>query len=469
MEDEITPSYVWAIRFIAALAAIIGVFFVLKDYKQQLENEHSGKTRKVWSGISYRDRTVIVKTPLRSAAAAGFASERVWSGEDDWEPAIAVDPSSQYVYQMTTRYSGPKPCNNCRLPAIVFRSSSDGGATWSGDSFLPITRHTQNDPQMEVATDGTIYAVFLDDYNPGIKFTKSTNRGATWSEPFRLTGGGRKPNWSDKPVLAISPDGQHVYIAFNASDSYVVASHNFGQSFESAVKTNNDQRYWFHSAGAVAPNGDVYFAAADFSQTYTGDSNINILRSTNQGSSWSTQRLDTSAEMPPCDWADGCYLGFLGPSIGVAINGTGSMVIAYNAGINAGEAQKLWVRTSSNGVNWSERQQVSQSSNSINNAFPAVAAGTNDFRLVWQDDSNAITTAWNTWLSTSQNGGQSWSTAVRLSDLSSGAPYKTAQGYRFPYGDYLEIAVSSSGTNHIIWGEGDSYTGPGGSWYTSGN
>jgi hypothetical protein len=28
--------------------------------------------------------------------------------------------------------------------------------------------------------------------------------------------------------------------------------------------------------------------------------------------------------------------------------------------------------------------------------------------------------------------------------------------------------VDAGGRNHIVWGEGDSFTGPGGTWYTSG-
>jgi hypothetical protein len=33
------------------------------------------------------------------------------------------------------------------------------------------------------------------------------------------------------------------------------------------------------------------------------------------------------------------------------------------------------------------------------------------------------------------------------------------------YGDYGEIAITSGGKTIAIWGEGDSYTGPGGTWY----
>ena len=429
-----------------------------------------GKTKKVWAGKSYRAQTVVAATPT-PAAAAGFDSERVWSGEDDWEPAVAADPSSDYVYQLTTRYSGVKACKGCPFPVMIFRSSSDGGASWNPDQFLAVTKKAQNDPQIEVANDGAIYVLWLDSYNPGVKFTKSTDRGVTWSTPYQFTGKGKKPGWSDRPILAISQDGNDVYAAFNSSDSYVASSHDSGETWSANVKTSDDTRYWFHSAGAVAPDGTVYFATADYSQDYTGDTNIGIIKSTNGGASWQTVRVDTSREMADCSWAEGCYFGFFGPSAGIAVDSTGRVVIAYNAGNSAGGAQRMYVRYSTDqGNTWSARQEVSDPGANVNNGFPALAAGNSasDFRLIWQDDRNGTTTSWNTWYRQSSNGGATWSAAVRLSDASSGAPYKTSAGYKFPYGDYLEIAVDGSGRNHFVWGEGDSYTGPGGTWYTRG-
>jgi hypothetical protein len=101
----------------------------------------------------------------------------------------------------------------------------------------------------------------------------------------------------------------------------------------------------------------------------------------------------------------------------------------------------------------------------VHNAFPGVAAhptAAGDFRVTWQDDRVQSQTGWNTWYRRTTNGGTSWSADIRLSDLATGAPYKSASGYQFPYGDYHELAVSSDGWNHVIWGAGTSYTGPGG-------
>ena len=131
-----------------------------------------GKGRKQPSTLSYFDQTKVDAAPT-PGAAPGFDAERVWSGFDDWEPAVAADPSTSDIYQMTTRYNGPKPCNGCPLPAMIFRRSRDGGATWDPDRFMPTTKAKQNDPQVEVASDGSIYVVWIDGYDPGVRFTRS--------------------------------------------------------------------------------------------------------------------------------------------------------------------------------------------------------------------------------------------------------------------------------------------------------
>lgn len=445
----------------------LGVLLLLNRAEPGTTTGEAEKT--TGSGRSFVGQVEIARRPNASPLNPLFAASRAWSGEDDWEPAVAADPSSSYIYQMTTRYSGPAACRNCALPAIVFRRSADGGATWETDRFLSPSRRTQNDPMIEVATDGAIYVAWLEQYRPGVKFSRSTDRGQTWSEPVTFTELFRKPRWNDRPVLAISDDGRHVYIAFNSSDSYVVASHDFGATWSPPVKTNNDGRYWFHSAGAVAPNGAVYFGTVDFSQDYTGPANIGVLRSADGGASWSHTLLDVSAEMPDCGWAAGCYFGFLGPSIGLAADDAGRVVAAYHLGDAPGEPQRMVARVSADGVTWGTRTTLSAAALE-HNAFPAVAAGpgAGDFRVVWQGSADGRTDAWNTWYRRTTNGGNTWSAPVRLSDTTAAAPYRHADGYRFPYGDYLELAVDGNGWNHVIWGEGVSYTGPGGTWYTAG-
>ena len=73
--------------------------------------------------------------------------------------------------------------------------------------------------------------------------------------------------------------------------------------------------------------------------------------------------------------------------------------------------------------------------------------------------------AWNAWSSRSADGGLTWAPAVRISDAVSGAAYKDAAGFDEIYGDYGEIAITSEGKTIATWGEGLSWSGPGGVWF----
>jgi len=418
--------------------------------------------RKKSSGISYASQTYVQLTPSASLAASGFDSERVWGGGDDWEPAVAADPGAPYVYQMTTRYT--------TSPAeIVFRRSVDGGATWEADQvFIP----NSADPLVEVADDGTVFTLGIVFNQWDLLLKRSFDHGLTWDDPpIDVIGGHGPDTWGDRPTLVVSPDGQDVYVSYNRGDIYVVASHDGGATFDPEVQVTNNGRQWFTSAGAIAPNGDVFFAAADYSSGYTGPTYINVLRSTDDGANWTTTLLDTSAESADCSTVDGCYFNFLGPEIGLAIDVNGLVMISYNAGDANLQPHKLWARTSSDGVAWSGRTEISSGIAGVSNAFPAMVASRTvpgDFRVVWQDDREGAMTNWNTWMVSTLDGGVTWSASELLSDLDAGAPYKGPLGYDFVYGDYFEVAIDGDDVTHIIWGASTSYTGPGGSWYTRG-
>jgi hypothetical protein len=468
----------WTYWPVMALALLVAACGTADPEMGKRRHEKQDGPKKVPTGMSFAEETRVDAAPA-PAAAPGWDIERVASGEDDWEPAVGADPvDEQYVYQAITRYTGPKPCGNCKLPAIMLRRSDDFGATWT-DQFLALTSKSQYDPQVEVADNGHVYAVWLDQFTPGSTFTKSTNHGATWSAGKSFAGKGKKPQWNDKPWLVISNDGQHVYLGFNSSDSYIVSSHDGGNTFSLPVKTNNDNRYWFHSGGAVSPTNPnvAYFACSTFSsgQTYAGDAHVEFLKTTDGGATWTTTRIDTSRDVPPCGWAAGCYTGFLGSTMALAVDGAGTIVVVYHVNGTPGVPEQMYFKVSTDqGATWSARQLISDAPTTAHHAFPGVAAHPNangDFRVTWQDDRMQSQTGWNTWYRRLTNVGQgniSIGPEIRLSDQATGAPYKSAAGYRFPYGDYHEIAVGADGTNYVIWGEGDSYTGPGGAWYTRG-
>src|SRR5439155_23725395 len=114
------------------------------------------------------------------------------------------------------------------------------------------------DPQLQVANDtntvcdcGTIFAAFLDEFDPGVQLFTSHDGGDSWSAPVTMNGGVK---YMDKPTLVISPSGRDVYVAFNDKfDSMVVASHDHGQSFLPPQKVNGDHLWWYSNGGAIGP------------------------------------------------------------------------------------------------------------------------------------------------------------------------------------------------------------------------
>jgi hypothetical protein len=460
--------------FLAVLALVMSVGMALRAPQPGRAAEpRGGSSREVAEERVQVARGLLAPVPERAgaqvvaAAAPGWQSEALWSPtQNDWEPAIAAAPNSSWVYQATTRYGGPKACQQCSDPAIIVRASSDGGVTFGPDRYICACRNVkaQNDPQLAVATDGTVYAAWLNDYNPGVVFSKSTDHGVTWSTPLSVKGKGL--SFSDKPILAISPTGQDVYIAWNASDSYLSVSHNFGASFAARVKTNSDALYWFAEAGVVAPNGNVYFGESAENQNATGQVKVAVIRSTNGGTSWTTTFVDTSEQQPACT-VPSCPPDFMASQLAVTVDPAGTLMAAYTLNTVAGAPKDLFVRTSTDGVTWSARTEIG--ANTGDAGFPVIESGTaaGDFRVAWQDNRNGAT-SWNTWYRRTTNGGGAWGTQVRLSDLGSGASYKNANGYAFPYGDYFDLDVNGSGANFLIWSEGANYVGPGGSWFTRG-
>ncbi|HEX7471772.1 MAG TPA: sialidase family protein [Candidatus Limnocylindrales bacterium] len=455
------------VRILSFLGTIILVFGALAGGVAAGSGGSAGASTRVGAVPAIAAAGTLGHPAAGRAAHPGWTGERLFGSknDDDWEPAVAADPSAPYEYILTTRYGGAKACAHCPDPALILRVSNDGGRTFGGDRFLCACKGVvaQNDPQIEVATDGTVYAAWLNDFVPGAVFSKSSDHGRTWTDPITL----KTPAiaFGDKPALAISPSGRDVYVAWNASDSYISVSHDFGATFRAPVKTNADTRYWYAYSGAVAANGTVTFSETDYTQDSTGPVRVEALRSTDGGKHWQQVLVDTVAQQPPCV-SDGCPLEFYGPSALMAMDATGRLVVMYQGASVPEGPQRVYVRHSTDGGRtWSKRTDIDGGPLGTNAAFGGAAAtGHGDFRLWYQDDRNGAA-GWNTWFRRSTDGGVTWSAEVRLSDRASGAPYKTAAGYAQPYGDYGEVAITDSGATIAVWGEGTSYNGPGGTWY----
>jgi hypothetical protein len=357
---------------------------------------------------------------------------------------------------MYNRFGGPKACKSCPPIPMLLRVSSDNGATWGPETYpcpCPGVKQFQYDPVVKVASNGVVYATWMNKYD--MVFGKSTDHGATWTAPIEVSG---QP-WGDKPWIGVSPDGVHVYIAYATSSAvWVAASHNAGSSFSPAVKLNNDNgRYRYPNGLEVLSNGTAVLSASDYpgsSQQTSGAVNIETWRSTDGGTSWSRTVLGQVFTGVNFETSSTTALGS---------DSAGTLVALYSGATSQGGNGHIWSRRSTDGgVTWAPAVELG--TGAANASFPAIAGGASgQFRIHYADDR---TGSWNTFYRSSSDGGQTWSAETDISDADGGATYKTTAGFASAYGDYGAIDITNTGKVVAVWGEGVSFsTGPGGIWF----
>src|SRR3972149_1234998 len=140
--------------------------------------------------------------PIRYLRARSWVGEELAHPDaDDWAPAIGPARSEPWVYVAITHFGSP-PCakGKCPDPAIVVRTSANGGKTWGEDVYVCECLRVggQFDPLLEVGGGtGDVYAVWMNDWN--IVFSRSSDHGAPWSAPGPVYG---RVSWGDKPAMA---------------------------------------------------------------------------------------------------------------------------------------------------------------------------------------------------------------------------------------------------------------------------
>ena len=426
-----------------------------------------------------RDGKAGVALPIIAAPAAGWAGEQLVSAAaDDWEPAVATDPKvyangASYAYLLTTRYGSTKPCpGNCPTPYIALYISSNAGASWSaGTPLCACKGKGQFDPIIEVVPNtGAVYALYMNGFN--VMFMKSNDHGATWSAPVKTYG---SVSWNDKPILAVSDDGTHVYVMFNGptgGDPWLAQSHDGGVTW-AQKKLVDSNRYIFAFDGDVDSNGTAYFAMTSIlyggggnkGTTPSGPIEEHVYVLTNNGGTF-TDRLVGSIQPGVACIAAGCPPDFYLGHAALTASAAGQITLLYDGAAAAGGLQTITARRSTDaGATWAAPVTISASSEEATS--PAIEArGATDVRAWYmQTSGGGNPDAWNVWYRTSSDGGLAWTAPVKISDASTGAAYKTAAGFAEIYGDYGEIGITSTGKTIAAWGEGASYDGPGGVWF----
>ena len=188
---------------------------------------------------------------------------------------------------------------------------------------------------------------------------------------------------------------------------------------------------------AVGPNGDVYVTWIRWNPYYTGSIDVEVVRSTNGGASYSAVTNPLTGGVNPYDTAATSTCGrpalnanlryLPSPQITVGPNGDVHVVYVRDPNSNAsGDVINVYYRRSQdNGATWDPEIQLNNDGTTTDQWFPTISVGSANILVsTWYDRRNdtANNRLFDYYKSYSYDGGSTWTPNVRITDVSSDVP-----------------------------------------------
>jgi len=296
-------------------------------------------------------------------------------------PQIAVDTAGNISVVWESDTSGS--------PGIWFRSSNDGGASFSGPTMLSATNPSSSvDPQIAVDKSGSINVVWEDDYVGGsnISFSRSTAGGANFFlTPTNLSSPQNKLSNPNSPRIAVDLGG-NINVVWTDTDPidsntdiFFVRSTDGGATFfptPTSTPTNlsNSQGCSFNPVMAVDASGNINIVWEDTPDCGFLTSNVFFSRRSIVGD---------GKFSPPLSISD------LGSSFKrLALNANGNINVAWED--HAGNRDTFFTRSTDSGTSF---PTIVNLSNDSGQSIAAQMAADKDGNLnvVWQDDTPGFT------------------------------------------------------------------------------
>jgi hypothetical protein len=331
-------------------------------------------------------------------------------------------------------------------PYLIAWRSNDRGATWSEPRLLG------DDPKADVwlqaGPRGRFFAAYLrgtepleENYTMAAVFQRSEDGGETWKEARVL---GSK---ADKTVLAVSPSGQRLAVAYNPlakPQAAVLRSEDGGENWLAVPRAA--PRGWAYVPWGLVVNDDCAIAAGWTLRTNDPKAKAKLLVSATQdaGKTWKDQDLATysSSQAAP--------VGFLGAAaVVLALGGSGTAHAVYSYPAGEKNTFGLLYRRSADLQTWSDPVSLSSGDAADFRGYPAVAAAGGRVHVAWMERAGGL---YNVWYRGSADGGKHWSKPRYLSRPAQPTKLLTAEGFKEPSGDYMSLAEDGRGTAHAAWG-----------------
>ncbi len=361
---------------------------------------------------------------------------------------------------------------------VTYAYTYDGGLTWEQDLFSEPQYIWDSDPGLTVDTAGNFYAVILS-YNStsepnGLFVYKSTDGGATWSGPITVING-VSGVFEDKELIAcdrsVGPYTDNLYVAwarFYNTQILISRSTDGGNSFFDPV-TVSDYNGVQWPVPAVGPNSEVYVAWVHYSP---GSIRLDI--STDGGQTFGSDITIQNTTFVS-GYINGSIMVFSFPALDVDITGgpnNGYMYVAYMDDASGfTDTDIFFTRSTDGGSTWNQKIRINDDpqNNGCDQFHPWLTVAQDgsiivvflDRRL---DSGNMLM---DLYLTTSTDGGTTWSTNERITTVSSdptaGSWQKTGNypaKYEAPFiladragllGEYIGLTASSIDDIHPLW------------------
>jgi hypothetical protein len=356
---------------------------------------------------------------------------------------------------------------------LVASASTDGGASWNGETFADFSRcplfahygdadaqepgkefDRGSDPWVSWGRGHRLHQIALTvsqpefglGLNAGILVSHSDDFGATWSHPQVLKEDSGGNVLDDKESLTADPGSGYVYAIWDRLE--VPNGHANLEATENAIGYRGPT--WFASSAdngdtwsvarkiydpgevnqtianqiAVEPDGtlvDVFLQINNFNNSHGSRGlNVAVMRSSDHGATWSkpvfvSKLVDQTVRTP----GDGLPLrtGDIAPDIAID-KSTGDVYVVWQDAVSGTPAIYL-SKSTDGGQTWSAAKKVSDSPDGVSALTPSVdvsstgAVGVTfyDFRNDTADTATALT---DYWIRTSTDGGATFAPSQRV-------------------------------------------------------
>ena len=426
-----------------------------------------------------------VRVPDGAATRLGFC------GGDDWEPEIAADPNSSYVYVVLAHFVGDPTCDpsSANPNRVYIQVSSDGGRTFGpqhvvADLVDGVDYPSQVDCVVTVdPVTGAVYVSFLAYGLQGVQtdvaVARSFDHGATFVA--EKVNGPKCRNCDHPWTLA---KGGQVYTTYaHAKYHFLSRSSDGGVTWHETNVLSADV-VAFPEGGAFDAAGNAWFAWGDCTtSSCSGDraGNYRVSR-TKAGTSRTTFALVATAPAgPQCPYEPNCGFAFFGIQDDLAIDAAGTIYLVWQDGqdhTKHGSPPIVQLSRCDAGLDctragsWShvgradDKSATGCAGSRCYALFPRVEGGApGQIAVMWMDDRYGQpldhANGWNVWMRVSDTEGTTWSgPSVRVSQYDPARPESRPNGYLFPYGDYEGIDIAPGNDRAVmVWGEGWNYQG----------